>query len=99
MPAARITLGDFRENGRSVSRFTVIVAPIRHGARDGWMTGRPDPRETPMFAKTLILALALAGVSLGFIGSVSAAPARGDVWQPSQNYMQDRHDPTNTNGF
>jgi len=49
--------------------------------------------------KTLVLALVLAGVSLSFIGSVSAAPVRGDAWQPSHDYMQDRHDPTNTNGF
>jgi hypothetical protein len=52
-----------------------------------------------MFAKTLIVALVLAGVSLGFIGSVSAAPARGNVWQPSQNYQIDRHNPADTNGF
>ena len=51
-----------------------------------------------MFAKTFILTLVLAGVSLGFIGGVSAAPVRGDAWQASQNYMRDRHDPTNTNG-
>jgi hypothetical protein len=48
--------------------------------------------------KTLALALVLAGVSLTFIGNVSAAPARGG-WQPSQNYMSDRHNPTDTNGF
>jgi len=53
-----------------------------------------------MFAKTLIVAFALAGVSLGFIGNVSAAPSRGNAWQqPAQDtYMQDRHDPTDTNG-
>jgi hypothetical protein len=51
-----------------------------------------------MFAKTLILALVLAGVALGFIGNVSAAPVRGDAWQPWQNY-QERHNPTDTNGF
>ena len=53
-----------------------------------------------MFAKTLILSLVLAGVSLGFIGSVAAAPVRGDAWQPWQNYYQtERHNPTDTNGF
>jgi hypothetical protein len=52
-----------------------------------------------MFAKTLTLALALAGVSLGFIGNVSAAPVRGDAWQPWQNYQTERHNPTDTNGF
>jgi hypothetical protein len=52
-----------------------------------------------MFAKTLILALVLAGASLSFIGNLSAAPVRGDSWQPAQNYLSDRHNPTNTNGF
>jgi len=52
-----------------------------------------------MFAKTLILALVLAGASLSFIGNVSAAPTRGNSWQPSQNYLQERHNPTDTNGF
>ena len=57
------------------------------------MTRRPNPTETLMFAKTLVL----AGASLSFIGNVSAAPVRGG-WQPAQNYMYDRSDPTNTNG-
>jgi hypothetical protein len=52
-----------------------------------------------MFAKTLILALVLAGASLSFIGNLSAAPVRGDGWQPAQNYMSDRHNPADTNGF
>ena len=52
-----------------------------------------------MFAKTLILALVLAGASLTFIGNVSAAPTRGNYYQPAQNYMSERSDPTNTNGF
>jgi hypothetical protein len=52
-----------------------------------------------MFAKTLILALVLGGVSLGFIGSISAAPVRGDAWQPWQNSQMDRHNPADTNGF
>ena len=30
-----------------------------------------------MFAKTLVLALVLAGAALSFIGNLSAAPARG----------------------
>jgi len=50
-----------------------------------------------MFAKTLVLALVLAGTSLSFIGNLSAAPVR-DAWQPTHNYMSERHDPTNTNG-
>ena len=47
--------------------------------------------------KTFALALVLAGASLSFIGNVSAAPARGDAWQPT--YSQDRHNPADTNGF
>jgi hypothetical protein len=50
-----------------------------------------------MFAKTLALALVLAGASLSFIGNLSAAPARGG-WQPMPSYMSERSDPTNTNG-
>jgi len=48
--------------------------------------------------KTLVLGLVLAGVSLSFVGNVSAAP-RGYGWQPVQEgYLSERHDPTNTNG-
>jgi hypothetical protein len=59
-----------------------------------------------MFAKTtkvLVTALVLAGASLTLIGSASAAPnQRG--WsqgqgQGQESYMNERHDPTNTNGF
>jgi hypothetical protein len=50
-----------------------------------------------MFAKTLALALVLTAASLSFIGNVSAAPKRGDVWQPAPSY--ERSDPTNTNGY
>jgi hypothetical protein len=52
-----------------------------------------------MFAKTVILALVLAGASLSFIGNVSAAPTRGNYYQPVLNHTSDRGDPTNTNGF
>ena len=52
-----------------------------------------------MFAKTLILALVLAGVSLGFIGNLSAAPVRGDAWQPWKASQMERHNPSDTNGF
>jgi hypothetical protein len=52
-----------------------------------------------MFAKTVVLALVLAGASLSFIGNVSAAPTRGNGWQPSQDYQSERHNPTDTNGF
>ena len=61
--------------------------------------GSPRPptlKETPMF-KTLVLGLVLAGVSLSFLGNVSAAPRGG--WQSAQaGFMSERHDPTNTNG-
>lgn len=81
-----------------MSRFTVSAAAVRHGAGDGWNDpAAPDPTETTMFAKTFALALVLAGVSLGFIGNVSAGPVRGD--QPAQNYQAERHNPTDTNGF
>ncbi len=66
---------------------------------NGWDDPRrPDPEEIKMF-KTLALALVLAGASLSFIGNVSAAPSRGDAWQPPQNVLQDRHNPADTNGF
>jgi hypothetical protein len=52
-----------------------------------------------MFAKTFALALVLAGVSLGFIGNVSAVPVRGNAWQHPQNQQMERHNPTDTNGF
>ena len=58
-------------------------------------------------AKVLVTALVLAGASLTLIGSASAAPnQRG--WsqgqgqgqgQGQESYMNERHDPTNTNGF
>jgi hypothetical protein len=70
---------------------------MRHGVRDGWNDPAAEPTETKMFAKTLVLALVLTGTALTFIGNVSAAPARGS-WQPVPNYMQERSDPTNTNG-
>jgi hypothetical protein len=50
-----------------------------------------------MFAKTLALALVLAGASLSFIGNLSAAPVRGG-WQATPSYMMERSDPSNTNG-
>lgn len=60
------------------------------------MTRLHRPRGAPMF-KTL--ALVLAGASLSFIGNLSAAPARGDARQPVHNYMSERSNPANTNGF
>ena len=49
-----------------------------------------------MFAKT-ILALVLAGVSLSFVATASAAPKRGPA---GEQYQTDyRHNPADTNGF
>jgi hypothetical protein len=62
-------------------------------ARDGWNDRRANSTETTMFAKTLALALVLAGASLSFIGNVSAAPVRAG-WQPTPSYTFDRFDPT-----
>ena len=52
-----------------------------------------------MFAKTLIAALVLAGTSLTFVASASAAPKQQGSWQAEQNYLMERHNPTDTNGF
>jgi hypothetical protein len=60
--------------------------------------GPTRPHNGALMFKTPALALVLTGASLSFIGSLSAAPAR-DAWQPAQNYMSERSDPTNTNGF
>jgi hypothetical protein len=52
-----------------------------------------------MFAKTLIAALVLAGTSLSFATNASAAPARHPAPPVGDSYMQDRHAPTDTNGY
>jgi hypothetical protein len=58
-----------------------------------------------MFAKStkvLVAALVLAATSLTFLANASARPNQGGWqrgWQGSESYMQERHDPTNTNGF
>jgi hypothetical protein len=55
-----------------------------------------------MFAKTtkvLVAALVLAGTSLTFIADASARPNQGGWSQTGGGYMQERVDPTNTNGF
>jgi hypothetical protein len=55
-----------------------------------------------MFAKStkvLVAALVLAGTSLTFVANASARPTQGGWSQGSDSYMQERHDPTNTNGF
>jgi hypothetical protein len=52
--------------------------------------------EIPMFTKT-ILALVLAGVSLSFVATASAAPKRSQ--QAIEFYQTDyRHSPSDTNG-
>jgi hypothetical protein len=54
-----------------------------------------------MFAKStkvLIAALVLAGTSLTFVANASARPTYGGWSQGGESYMQERHDPTNTNG-
>jgi hypothetical protein len=56
-----------------------------------------------MFAKStkiLVAALVFAGTSFAFVANASARPTPAGGWQGSgDSYMQDRHDPTNTNGF
>ena len=56
-----------------------------------------------MFAKStkiLVAALALAGTSLAFVANASARPIPSGGFQGGgESYMQERHDPTNTNGF
>jgi hypothetical protein len=54
-----------------------------------------------MFAKStkiLVATLVLAATSLSFLAHASARPTQGG-WQGGESYMQERHDPTNTNGF
>jgi hypothetical protein len=48
--------------------------------------------------KTLLAALVLAGVSTALVSNASALPVRG--WNQGQDgYMQDRHNPADTNGY
>jgi len=47
--------------------------------------------------KVLIAALVLAGTSLAFVADASARPNRGGWFHGGESYMQERHDPTNTN--
>jgi Spy/CpxP family protein refolding chaperone len=50
--------------------------------------------------KALVAALIVAATSLTFVADASAGPRQGNGWssQGGGNYMNDRHDPTNTNG-
>src|SRR6266571_1056714 len=88
-----------RENSSAVSCFTFGFPRMRHGAPH---RRRDDPtatasQETTMFAKTLIAALVLAGTSLTFVASASAAPKQQGPSQAEQSYLSDRHNPADTN--
>ena len=55
-----------------------------------------------MFAnitKALVAALVLTGVSLSLVANASAAPRHGGWQVGGESYMQERTDPTNTNGY
>lgn len=52
-----------------------------------------------MFARSLLALLVLAGASLTFVGSASAATSRAGTWQTDNSYMVERHNPADTNGF
>ncbi|MBV8754338.1 MAG: hypothetical protein JO328_15855 [Hyphomicrobiales bacterium] len=61
-----------------------------------------------MFAKStkiLVAALVLAGTPLAFVANASARPipggfqGGGGFQDGGESFLQDRHDPTNTNGF
>jgi hypothetical protein len=57
--------------------------------------------EMTMFAKStkvLVATLVLAATSLSFVANASARPNQGG-WQGGESFMQERHDPTNTNGY
>lgn len=49
--------------------------------------------------KVLIAALVLAGTSLAFAADASARPNQGGWRAGNESFPQERHDPTNTNGF
>jgi hypothetical protein len=52
------------------------------------------------FAKVLVAALVLAGTSLAFAADASARPIPSGGWRVGGDTTpQERHDPTNTNGF
>jgi hypothetical protein len=91
---------DWRDLYPYVSWFTVECAAMRHGVRDGWNHPPRKPNGDPMFAKTFILALVLAGTSLAFVAEASARPTSSPSgWQDrGDTTPQERHDPTNTNG-
>ena len=46
--------------------------------------------------KAIAMALVLAGASLSFIANASAVPSKAPGW--GNDYMQERHNPTDTNG-
>lgn len=47
--------------------------------------------------KAIALALVLAGASLSFVANASAVPPKAPAWG-NAHYMQERHNPTDTNG-
>ena len=47
--------------------------------------------------KAVALALVLAGTSLSFIANAYAVPSKAPGWA-NEHYMQERHNPTDTNG-
>jgi hypothetical protein len=50
--------------------------------------------------KVLVATLVFAATSLTFVANASAGPNRSGGWQGGgENYMRERHDPTNTNGY
>jgi hypothetical protein len=50
-------------------------------------------------SKVLVAALVLAATSLTFVANASARPTPGGWQGGGESYQQERHDPTNTNGF
>jgi hypothetical protein len=61
------------------------------------MTRPLTQQETTMFAKTLIAALVLTGVSLTFVADASAGPAKAPS-QAEQSWLNRASNP-DTNGF
>jgi hypothetical protein len=47
--------------------------------------------------KAIALALVLSAASLSIIANASAVPPKAPGWG-NEHYMQERHDPTDTNG-
>jgi hypothetical protein len=92
---SRLEIARVRAASQSNSpRGAIVQAPD-----DGIIPIVAPRREPPMFAKTLIAALVLAGTSLSFATNASAAPKRQPAPPVGDSYMQERHAPTDTNGY